>query len=246
MDERMGPMAPAPGAPEREVLRRFRAYAASALHRGGELSAPALDGLRAQEQRASALLDCWMESATQVAGKRAPEVRDALTPLIREFRTALRNSAPVRSQRGTPRSRRRAVMAAIDRITDVFLAVDANTARIADANPAAGALLGVQRNALLGRDLLSFVPREHHAGWWTELDAVCEGTEPRRFQSELHDARQDPIPVECSVTRFVTQKRPLALVVARPSTAFPEAGSRPTRRADENNRSEGTERGQGG
>jgi len=106
-------------------------------------------------------------------------------------------------------------MAAIDRISDVFIAVDANTARIADANPAAGAALGVQRDVLLGMDLLSFIPREHHANWWIELDAVCEGTEPRRLHSEFRDARRATLPVDCSITRFATPNRALALVVAR-------------------------------
>ena len=215
MGERMGPAAPTPAAPEREVLRRFRTYATSSLHRGGDLSAPALDGLRAQEQRAIALLDCWVESAVQLAGRRAGELRDALTPLVQEFESALRGSASGRGQRGRPRARRRAVIAAIDRIADAFLAVDANTAQIADANPAAGALLGLQRDALLGMDLLSFVPRERHSGWWIELDAVCEGTEPRHFRSEFRGALHPPVAVECSITRFETQSRPLPLVVAR-------------------------------
>ena len=107
-------------------------------------------------------------------------------------------------------------MAAIDRISDAFLAVDASTARIADANPAAGALLDLKRDALLGMDLLSFVPQERHASWWVELDAVCEGTEPRRFRSEFRDTHDDRIEVDCSITGFETPNRPLALVVARP------------------------------
>ena len=218
MGERMGPASPAPSAPEREVLRRFRAYAASTLRRGGKLSAPSLDGLRASEERVTALLECWLESATQLAGNRAVELNEALTPLLQTFQNALRNSGAGRSQRGRPRAAKRAVMAAIDRIADAFLAVDANTARIADANPAAGALLDRKRDALLGTDLLSFVPREHHAGWWVELDAVCEGTEPRRFRSEFRDDRDVRIEVDCSINGFKTPHRPLALVVARPPT----------------------------
>ena len=112
--------------------------------------------------------------------------------------------------------------AAIDRISDAFLAVDADTARIADANPAAGSLLGVRRDALLGVDLLSFVPGEQHADWWIELDAVCEGTEPRRFRTRLQDVRHQRVEVECSITRFGTRNRSLALVVAR----TPELGAK--------------------
>ena len=222
MDASMGPAAPAPGAPESEVLRRFRSYAASSMHRGGELAAPALDGLRAQERRTTALLDCWAEAAAQLAGKRAGELRAALSPLIQEFQNALRSSALGRSSRGRPRTQRRAVTAAIDRISDAFLAVDADTARIADANPAAGSLLGLRRDALLGLDLLSFVPGERHADWWIELDAVCEGAEPRHFHTQLQDVRHQCGEVACSITRFETRKRSLALVVAR----TPELGAK--------------------
>jgi len=222
MDASMGPAAPAPGAPESEVLRRFRAYAASSIHRGGKLAAPALDGLRAHEKRTTALLDCWAETAAQLSGKHAGKLRAALSPLIQEFQNALRSSGLERSNRGRPRAQRRAVTAAIDRISDAFLAVDADTARIADANPSAGSLLGLQRDALLGVDLLSFVPAERHADWWIELDAVCEGTEPRRFRTQLKDVRHQRVEVECAITRFETRNRSLALVVAR----TPELGAK--------------------
>jgi PAS domain S-box-containing protein len=108
-------------------------------------------------------------------------------------------------------------MAAIDRIADVFLALDAEEARVVDANPAAGALLGVPRDTLLGVEVLRFVPEPWRDGWWTELDAVTEGAEPRRFHSRLCGAGGREIPVECSVTRFTTRGRDLALVLARPA-----------------------------
>ena len=110
----------------------------------------------------------------------------------------------------------RAVSAAIDRVADGFLALDANSGQIVDANPAAGALLGVARDALLGVDAMAFVPSACQASWWIELDAMTEGTEPRRFESTLVDHRGHQIAVTCSVTRFATRERTLALVLARP------------------------------
>jgi len=107
-------------------------------------------------------------------------------------------------------------MAAIDRVADGFLALDANSGSIVDANPAAGALLGVARDALLGVDAMAFVPPERQAQWWTELDAMTEGCEPRRFEASLRDAQGREIPVACSITRFATRERTLALVLARP------------------------------
>ena len=216
MDSRLGPAAPAPGATESEVLRRFRSYAASCLRRGGS-EEPALDGLRVNERRASALLAAWCEAAAEVAGPHAGSVREALHPTLSSFRNALRMTNTGRRKRGAPRAGRRAVIAAIDRISDVFLAIDADSGRIVDANPAAGALLGVARDALIDVAAASFIPAEAQSDWWTQLDAVTEGTEPRRFTASLADKGGTPILVDCTVTRFATRSRTLALVVARPA-----------------------------
>ena len=109
------------------------------------------------------------------------------------------------------------MIAAIDRVADAFLAVDADDGRVVDANPAAGALLGVARDALLGVEATSFMPSNGRGVWWTELDAMTEESEPRRFRGQLQDAQGTPISVECSVTHFATRGRTLALILARPS-----------------------------
>jgi PAS domain S-box-containing protein len=214
MHTRLGPAAPGAGSAETEVLRRFRSFAASALRRG-EAAPPALDGLRPNQRRATALLGSWTEAAAEVAGDDGEVLRGALDPLLQRFRTSMRQTNAGRRAKGAARTRR-AVVAAIDRIADAFLAVDADSGRIADANPAAGSLLGIARDALLGVDALSFVPETLHHGWWTELDAVTEGTEPRQFASALKDVEGREVSVECSVTRFATRSVTLALVVARP------------------------------
>jgi hypothetical protein len=85
-----------------------------------------------------------------------------------------------------------------------------------DANPAAGALLGVARDALIDVEAVSFMPNESRNGWWTQFDAVTEGSEPRRFSASLADKTGSPIPVDCTVTLHATRNRTLALVVARP------------------------------
>ena len=129
----------------------------------------------------------------------------------------MRNTGAGRRKSGAPRTNRRAVMAAIDRVADSFFAIDADSGEILDANPAAGALLGVHRDALLGVDAMSFVPKSDRDEWWTEIDAVTEGADARRFDSSLRDASGSEIAVECSITRFATRGRTLALIVARPS-----------------------------
>jgi PAS domain S-box-containing protein len=215
MTSKLGPAAPGPAAVESEVLRRFRSFAAASLRRG-TTSEPALEGIRAHERRVNALLVAWSDAAEEVAGEKGDAVRKALAPLLTYFRSSLRNTHGNRRSRGAPRTNRRAVISAIDRIADAFLAIDTDTGVIADANPAAGAVLGIARDALLGVQSMAFVPTEKHESWWTELDAMTEGVESRRFKSALQDRAGTSIPVECTITRFVTRGRTLALILFRP------------------------------
>jgi PAS domain S-box-containing protein len=215
MTSRLGPAAPGPAAVESEVLRRFRSFAAASLRRG-VTAEPALEGIRAHERRVNALLAAWSDAAEEVAGDKGDAVRKALAPLLTYFRSSLRNTQGNRRSSGAPRTNRRAVTAAIDRVADAFLAIDTDSGVIADANPAAGALLGIARDALLGVQAMAFVPTERHDSWWTELDAMTEGVESRRFESALQDRTGASISVECTITRFVTRGRTLALILLRP------------------------------
>jgi PAS domain-containing protein len=215
MADRLGPARPDPGAAEAEVLRRFRSFAASALQRGSAAE-PALDGLRANERRVLALLAAWSQAAAEVAGERGAAVSEALAPLLERFRNAMRSTGTARRASGAPRGSRRAVMAAIDRVCDAFLAIDADSGRVVDANPAAGALLGVARDALLDVDASAFVEAAALPDWSTALEAMTEGAEPRRFPLTLRDRSGVPISVECTATRFATRDRTLALILARP------------------------------
>jgi PAS domain S-box-containing protein len=210
---------PSAESAEAEALRRLRSFVASALLHGDE-AVPALDGLRVDLERAGPLLLAWLEAAAEVAGPDAGAVRSALEPLLARFAVALRACDGSRRSAGAPvRGSRRAVAAAIDRVTDAFLAIDTETGRIADANPAAGALLGTTRDALLGASALDYVPEPSRELWWSELDALAEGGEPRRFASALVDRSGRAIGVEASATRFSTRQRTLALVLARPARA---------------------------
>jgi PAS domain-containing protein len=220
MNSRLGPAAPSPASVEAEVLRRFRSFAAASL-RSGTPREPALEGIRAHERRVNALLTAWSNAAEEVAGDQAETIRNALEPLLAQFRGSLRNTQGNRRSRGAPRTNRRVVIAAIDRIADAFLALDTDNGVIVDANPAAGAMLGVARDALLDVPAMGFVPTADHESWWTELDAMTEGTESRRFDSFLQDHSGLSIPVDCTMTRFATRGRTLALALIRPRTAPP-------------------------
>jgi PAS domain S-box-containing protein len=213
--ERLGAALPAPPA-EAEALRRFRTFVLLALSQDSEPS-PALEGVRTGERRMRRWLEAWVDAAADAAGPDAEAVRLRLAPLRERFLLALRETAVARRASGAPvPSRRRVVSAAIDRVCDAFLAIDAETGAIADANPAAGALLGTTRDHLLGGDAMAYVPAEARDAWWAQLDAVSEGTEPRRFRGNLLDAGGRTLAVDATVTRFATRARTLALVVARP------------------------------
>ncbi len=213
--ERLG-AAPAAGSAEAEALRRFRSFVLLALGRGAA-AAPSLEGVRTRETRMRRWLEAWVEAAAETAGPEAEQVRARLSPLRDRFLQALRETAGARRASGAPRAaKRRAVAAAIDRVCDAFLAIDAETGAIADANPAAGALLGTTRDRLLGSDAMDYVPAEARELWWAQLDAVSEGSEPRRFRAPLRDAGGAALAVDATVTRFATRARTLALIIARP------------------------------
>ncbi len=215
LQARLGPAAPRASGPEAETLRRFRTFATTVLMRGAA-AAPALDGLRPNERRVMALLDAWVEIASEMAGGDGPELRAALSEPLQQFRLAIRNTRSGRRSKGTPRVSRRAVTAAIDRVADAFLAIDVHEGTIVDANPAAGALLGVDRDTLLGIELGSFVPAVGQPAWWTTLDAIAEDSDSQRFRAALQDASGAELELEASATRFSSRGRTLALTLLRP------------------------------
>lgn len=226
--DRLGPAAPKASGPEAETLRRFRTFSATALMRGVTAD-PALDGLRPNERRVMALLTAWTQAAAELSGPDGEGLRAELNPLLDRFRLALRGRASSRRSSGKPRSARRAVSAAIDRVADVFLAIDTTEGTIVDANPAAGALLSVERDALLGVDFSAFSPESERDHWWSQLDALAEGSEAVRFHARLQDVSGQLIELEASATHFGTRSRSLALILLRPEPPEHEEpqGARP-------------------
>jgi PAS domain-containing protein len=204
-----------PGTPEAEALRRFRSFAASALRRG-EVGAPALDGLRVDATAVARLVEDWCYAAGDVAGERNDELLRVLDPLVGRFRSAVLGTELAGVAQRSPRVARRAVGGAIDRIADAFLAVDVDNLAIADANPAAAALLRVERDALVGGDVSTFLSEDAREAWLGALEPLAESAAPRRFRTTLIDARGDTVAVDVHATRVASRDRVLALVVARP------------------------------
>jgi PAS domain-containing protein len=206
---------PGPGTPETEALRRFRSFAASALRRG-DAGTPALDGLRVDGAAVARLVEDWCRAAGDVAGERNDELLRQLDPLFARFRAALLGTELATEAQHAPRVARRAVGGAIDRIADAFLAVDVDSFAIADANPAAAALLRVERDALVGGDVATYLDADARDAWRDALEPLAESASPRRFRATLIDARGDSVAVDVHATRLATRDRVLALVVARP------------------------------
>jgi len=211
---REAPSVPGGAEPESEALRRFRSFAASALRRG-EPAAPALDGLRVDPERTQRLLAAWCEAAVALAGEQGSELRGLLEPLAARFASALTGQHVARKAGKAARVARRAVVGAIDRIADAFLAVDLETGSVVDANPAAAVLLGLPRHELVGARADAFVRGDARGTWRDELAELVESDEPRRFRAVLVDRREHPVSVEVHATRFASRERVLALAVAR-------------------------------
>ena len=217
MQERLGAASPAAAGPEAETLRRFRVFSSTALMRG-EAPRPVLEGLRPNERRVMALLTTWSETAIELAGPDAAVVRSALAPLLDAFRLAIRTTGSQRKSKGRPRATRRAISAAIDRVADLYFAIDVDSGEILDTNPAAGSALGVARDALIGLEFNAFVPTDAQGPWWTCLDAIAEGTENMVFAAFMQDREGRQLRLEASATGYKrAANKTLALIIARPS-----------------------------
>jgi PAS domain-containing protein len=204
-----------PASPEAEALRRFRSFALLALVRGA--ATPSLEGLRVSLRRAARAIDAWVQAACALAGPDADAVLARLSALRAEFVTALSASAPARIAAGTATpSARRAVASAIDRIADLFLAADAESGAIVDANPATCALLGIARPELLTRSLDELAAQSERSLARALLDAIGESGETQRLRLTLLDASGSGVALDFRATRFVARGRTLALLLGRP------------------------------
>ena len=226
MQSRLGAAAPAAAGPEAETLRRFRTFSSTALLRG-EAPRPVLDGLRPNERRVMAVLSTWAAAAEELAGPEGKVVHDALAPLLDAFRLAIRTTGTKRKTSGRPRATRRAITAAIDRIADLYFAIDVDSGEILDANPAAGAALGVARDALIGIEFNAFVPIDAQASWWTSLDTIAEGEDNTVFHASMQDREGRRIRLQASATRYLRANGALALIMARPDASLEAEPARP-------------------
>jgi PAS domain S-box-containing protein len=219
VDRRLGRGEPSPEA-RLEVVRRFRSFVRLASI-DLESARPSLDGLGGNS---AAGLEKAIEIAVDVACLCEPPaaVKESLRTLEARFRTGIRRimrpSEPERKQR---RGRRRAlhggkrVRAAIDRIGDAYLALDLESGRLADLNPAAEVLLGAPAVTMIEKpfvDLIEPQARRAFGDLEARLDAD-EETAPVSLAFQRHEGKA--VPVEVSVAHHTISGRRLAIFVAR-------------------------------
>ncbi len=219
IDRRLGRGEPPPEA-RLEVVRRFRSFVRLA---SVDLDAarPSLDGLGGNSP---AGLEKAIEVAVDVAClcDPPPAVQQALRVLEARFRTGIRRimrpSEPERKQR---RGRRRAlhggkrVRAAIDRIGDAYLALDLETGRLADLNPAAEALLGTPAVTVIEKPFADLIEPEARPAFG-DLEARLDADEETApFSLALRRGEGNAVPVEVSVASHTISGRRLAIFIAR-------------------------------
>lgn len=82
---------------------------------------------------------------------------------------------------------------------------------VRDANPAAGALLGVSARSLRGKPLAVYVPPEERAGFRARLPNLTDDALPARFEQRMAPRLAVPVIVEAAVSRFAPLDAPPGL-----------------------------------
>jgi PAS domain S-box-containing protein len=231
VDRRLGRSEPPPEA-RLELVRRFRSFVRLASI-DLENARPSLDGLGGNS---AAGLEKTIEIAVDVACLCDPpaEVEASLRSLEARFRTGIRRimrpSEPERKQR---RGRRRAlhggkrVRAAIDRIGDAYLALDLESGRLADLNPAAEVLLGAPAVTVIEKPFLDLIEpeaREAFGSLEARLDAD-EETPPCSLAFQRREG--EAVSVEVSVANHTISGRRLAIFIAREHPGSQPLATRP-------------------
>ncbi len=229
VDRRLGRAEPPPAA-RAEIVRRFRSFCRLASL---DLSSarPSLDGLGGISPDG---LEQAISTAVEVARSCAParEVEQALQLLAARFRGGIRHlmrpPAPPAQRRGRkklPNAGKR-VRAAIDRINDAYVALNLDTGKIYDLNPAAETLFAADAAKLLDREFEELVEPAllpQYQSLQARLDA---GEDPGKTEMVFARANGECVPVELTISNHTIAGRRIAIFIARECEASP-APTRP-------------------
>ncbi|MEE8556828.1 MAG: PAS domain-containing protein [Myxococcota bacterium] len=217
VDRRLGRGEPPPEV-RLEVVRRFRSFCRLASF-GVQAARPSLDGLGGN----SAIgIERTVETAVEVALECGPPgpVAQALESLSSRFRTGVRrivepDAHPKQKRRRRRPNAGRRVRAAIDRISDAYLALCLDTGTIFDLNPTAEALLGRSPEELLGQPFSRFVaPSDRNE--FVDLEARLDaGESSGPMGLGLIRPQGERIEVEITVSNHTIGGRRLGIFIAR-------------------------------
>ena len=218
VDRRLGRAEPPPAA-RAEIVRRFRSYCRLASL---DLSSaqPSLDGLGGTSPEG---LENAVTAAVEVALACGPppEVGQALTLLQTRFRAGIRHlmrppERPVRKRgrRKLPNAGKR-VRAAIDRINDAYVALNLDTGKIYDLNPAAETLFAADATRLLDRNLEELIQPELLASYQNLQARLDAGEDPGKTEMVFTRTNGEYVPVELTISNHMIAGRRIAIFVAR-------------------------------
>ncbi len=219
VNRRLGRDEPTPYA-RSEIVRRFRSFCRLASM-DWNAARPSFDGLAGNS---SAGLERAVEVAIEVATElpQSDALRAALQELSTRFRAGIRRTMQPRSEQEQPHGRNkkrpdagRRVRAAIDRISDAYIAMCLDTGTIYDLNPAAEALFGAEPETLLRRELCELIgPNDltDYRSLEARLDAGEDSGPARMLWKRLNG---ELVPVEFTVATHTIGGKRLAIFSAR-------------------------------
>ncbi len=219
VNRRLGRSEPPPET-RSEIVRRFRTYCRLASI-SLDTARPSLDGLGGNS---STSLELAVSKAVEVACEcdPAPEVAEALRDMESRFRTGVRrimqpseSNRPKRSRkRRTPNAGKR-VRGAIDRISDSFIALNLDTSRIFDVNPAAEALFGISAQKLLESTLSQFIAPQDQQCFEQLESRLDAGEESAPLELIFARPNGDFVPAQVAVANHMIAGKRLAIFTVR-------------------------------
>ena len=231
VNRRLGRAGPPPAA-RGEIVRRFRTFCRLASV-DWSAARPSFDGLGGQPASG---LESAIEAATAAAADCAPEaeIRDALALLSDRFRAGIRRSfaptsadeEPKRKRRGKRRANAgKRVRAAIDRISDAYVALCLDTGTIYDLNPAAESLFGGDTDELLAREFSQLIGKEDETAYANLEARLDAGEDAGPLYMLLRRLSGEDIPVELKASTHTIGGRRLAILSVRERTEFVPEGT---------------------
>lgn len=224
----LGRATPPPEVRE-ELIRRLRSYARLASV-DWNAARPSFDGFAGFSARA---LERTVQTTVEVASgfSDEPAIREALREIGERFRAGIRRVFVPKDEDGTKKSKRnkranagKRVRAAIDRISDAYIALCLETGTVYDLNPAAEILFGGESSALLKKPFQELIRPEDRSSYEALESRLDAGEDSAPIVLSLQRLNGEAVPVELSVASHTISGRRLAIFSARERTETDRPG----------------------